>query len=102
MRKNLPVTGREIPLPEDAVIVSQTDRKGIITEANSVFCKVSGFSRDELIGQPHNIVRHPDVPPALFADLWHTLAAGRPWRGIVKNRAKNGGRNRVESVECHA
>jgi len=97
MRKNLPVTGHEIPLPKDAAIVSQTDRKGIITEANSVFCKVSGFSRDELIGQPHNIVRHPDVPPALFADLWHTLAAGRPWRGIVKNRAKNGDHYWVEA-----
>ncbi len=90
MRRNLPVTGREIPLPEEATIVSWTDRRGIITDANTAFCAISGYAREELVGQPHNIVRHPDVPPAVFADLWENLARGRPWRGIVKNRAKSG------------
>lgn len=97
MRKNLPVTGREIPVPEGATIVSWTDRRGIITDANTAFCAISGYSREDLVGQPHNIVRHPDVPPIIFADLWQRLATGRPWRGIIKNRAKSGDHYWVEA-----
>jgi methyl-accepting chemotaxis protein len=90
MRRNLPVTNREQRFADNASIVSKTDTKGRITYINRTFVEVSGFSEEELIGQPHNMVRHPDMPPAAFADFWHTLKAGRPWRGLVKNRCKNG------------
>jgi aerotaxis receptor len=91
MKINLPVTDAETLLPEGEFIYSRTDLKGVTEEANEAFVKVSGFSREELIGQSHNIVRHPDVPPEAFEDLWRDLKAGRPWRGIVKNRRKDGG-----------
>ena len=71
-------------------IVSKTDPKGIITYANDEFCRVSKYSRDELIGKAHNIVRHPDVPKEVFAELWQTIQAGRIWKGIVPNHAKDG------------
>lgn len=90
MRSNLPVSGKEIELGNDALIVSKTDLKGLITYVNKDFLGISGFSEAELIGQPHNIVRHPDMPVEAFADLWNTLKAGRPWTGLVKNRCKNG------------
>lgn len=90
MKKNLPVTGREIDFPSRGVIISETDHKGIITYVNDDFVSISGFSRDELIGKNHNIVRHPDMPPAAFEDLWLTLKQKKPWMGIVKNRCKNG------------
>lgn len=90
MKTNLPVTQQEIPFPSGAYLVSKTDLKGIITQANDAFVEISGFSREELIGKNHNLVRHPDMPPQAFADLWRTVQAGLPWRGIVKNRAKNG------------
>ena len=90
MKTNTPVTQNEIFLPTGRYIVSKTDLKGLITEVNETFIEVSGFSRDELIGQSHNIVRHPDMPPSAFEDLWRTLESGRAWRGIVKNRCKNG------------
>jgi methyl-accepting chemotaxis protein len=90
MRKNLPVTGREIELSPATLIVSRTDPKGVITWVNDDFQKISGFETEELLGQAHNIVRHPDMPPEAFADLWATLKAGRPWMGFVKNRCKNG------------
>jgi methyl-accepting chemotaxis protein/aerotaxis receptor len=90
MRVNLPVTNNEIHVPEGKSIVSTTDLKGRITSVNSTFVEVSGFPEEELIGQPHNIVRHPDMPPAAYDDLWKTLKAGKPWRGLVKNRCKNG------------
>ena len=91
MRRNLPVTNTETLLPENQFIYSRTDLKGVITEANEAFCNVSGYSREEMIGQPHNMVRHPDMPPAAFEDAWRDLKAGLPWRGIVKNRRKDGG-----------
>ena len=91
MRKNLPVTHVETQLPENEFIYSRTDLKGVITEVNEAFCKVSGFTRDEMVGQSHNMVRHPDMPIAAFQDLWDDLKAGRPWRGVVKNRRKDGG-----------
>ncbi len=90
MKKNLPVTQNERHFDASTVLVSMTDVKGIITDANDAFIAISGFSREELIGKNHNIVRHPDMPPAAFEDLWNTVGSGRPWMGIVKNRCKNG------------
>jgi methyl-accepting chemotaxis protein len=90
MRTNLPVSNKEIPLGEETLIVSKTNLKGQLTYINRDFIDISGFSEAELIGEPHNIVRHPDMPPEAFADLWETLKAGRPWTGMVKNRCKNG------------
>ena len=90
MRSNLPVTDREIVLTPDTLIVSKTDLKGRITFINRDFLEISGFSESELIGEPHNIVRHPDMPAEAFADLWLTLKDARPWTGLVKNRCKNG------------
>jgi len=90
MRINQPVSQKECPVPDQAAIISRTDAKGIITHVNDDFVALSGFTRAELVGQPHNIVRHPDMPPEAFRDLWDTLQAGRPWTGVVKNRCKNG------------
>ena len=90
MKKNLPVSDREIQYPDDANILSTTNAKGQITYINDDFIRISGFEEDELIGQSHNIVRHPDMPPAAFADMWSTLKRGETWMGIVKNRCKNG------------
>jgi methyl-accepting chemotaxis protein len=90
MRVNLPVTGREYLLRDGSAIVSKTDTKGRITYVNDDFIEASGFDEDELIGKAHNLVRHPDMPPEAFADLWRTLQSGRPWTGYVKNRRKDG------------
>ncbi|MGQ9660692.1 MAG: methyl-accepting chemotaxis protein [Thermochromatium sp.] len=90
MRNNQPVTGVERQYADDIAIISHTDEKGRITFINDDFVEVSGFTAEELIGQPHNIVRHPDMPSEAFRDLWETVKAGRPWAGIVKNRCKNG------------
>ncbi|EXF47112.1 aerotaxis receptor Aer-2 [Pseudomonas sp. BAY1663] len=90
MRNNQPVTQREYAYPDQQRLVSTTDLKGRITYCNDIFAEVSGFERDELIRAPHNLIRHPDVPPAVFAHMWLTLKAGKPWMGIVKNRRKNG------------
>jgi aerotaxis receptor len=90
MKKNEPVTGRERSYEAERVIISTTDLKGIITYANDDFVEISGFSLDDLLGENHNIVRHPDMPPEAFKDLWDTVQGGKPWRGIVKNRCKNG------------
>jgi aerotaxis receptor len=91
MRVNLPVTSEEYVLPDGEVIVTRTDLKGRITYANDAFLRSSGFTREELLGKAHNIVRHPDMPPAAFADLWLTIQAGQPWSALVKNRRKDGG-----------
>lgn len=90
MKNNLPVTQCEAPFPQGQYLVSKTDLKGIITYANDAFVQISGFSREELIGKNHNVVRHPDMPPAAFEDLWRTVKAGYPWQGLVKNRCKSG------------
>ncbi len=90
MRNNQPVSGREHPFPQGKTVISYTNLKGQITRANDDFVELSGFTREELIGQPHNIVRHPDMPEEAFRDLWDTLRQGRPWSGLVKNRRKNG------------
>ena len=90
MKTNEPVTDNEIVLGQDQTLVSRTDLKGILTYADADFVAVSGFPENELLGKNHNIVRHPDMPPEAFEDLWATLTAGRPWSGIIKNRCKNG------------
>ncbi|CUI93923.1 methyl-accepting chemotaxis protein [Achromobacter xylosoxidans] len=91
MRVNLPVNDVETKLREDQYLISRTDTKGRILYANPAFIEVSGFSREELIGKAHNVVRHPDMPPEAYADLWRTLQAGESWLGLVKNRRKDGG-----------
>ncbi len=82
--------GKEILLDKKIMIVSETDEKGKILYANEDFCKISGFSKEELIGSPHNIVRHQDMPSAAFKTLWNDIKKGKEWRGIVKNKTKNG------------
>ena len=90
MKINLPVTGRSVDVAPDANILSTTDLTSAITYANQDFVDVSGYSRDELLGTPHNVLRHPDMPPEAFAHMWRTLKTGRSWMGMVKNRCKNG------------
>jgi len=90
MRNNLPVTQQARDFPAGVQLVSKTDRKGQITYVNDAFVDISGFSAAELMGQPHNLVRHPDMPAPVFAHMWSILKQGRPWQGIVKNRCKNG------------
>ncbi len=90
MKINMPVTNVEVPLKDDTLIVSKTDLKGQITYINKDFLDISGFTEAELIGQSHNIVRHPDMPVEAFEDFWRDMKAGRPWTGYVKNRCKNG------------
>ncbi|MGP8289867.1 methyl-accepting chemotaxis protein [Vreelandella zhanjiangensis] len=90
MRNNQPISQREVELKENDFLVSRTDLKGRITYTNPAFIEMSGFTHDELIGAPHNIVRHPDMPPAAFENLWKTVQSGDTWRGLVKNRCKNG------------
>ncbi len=91
MRTNLPITDREYPIGDHLNLISRTDLKGRITYASPAFVEVSGFAREELIGSPHNLIRHPDMPEAAFANLWATLQAGETWTGLVKNRRKDGG-----------
>ena len=90
MKNNQPVTQHEAHFPPNCYLVSRTDLKGVITYANDAFVEISGFTREELIGKNHNMVRHPDMPEAAFKDLWATVKSGLPWRGMVKNRCKNG------------
>lgn len=85
------VTSVETVIPENAFIYSRTDLKGRILEVNEVFAAISGYSVEEMVGKPHNLVRHPEIPKEAFADLWKSLRAGRPWQGVVKNRRKDGG-----------
>ncbi|MDP2028117.1 MAG: methyl-accepting chemotaxis protein [Thiobacillus sp.] len=97
MRTNLPVTNVEYVLQDGETIASRTDLHGNITYVNQTFIDVSGFTEDELLGAPHNILRHPDMPAEAFADLWQTLKSGKPWTGVVKNRARNGDHYWVEA-----
>ncbi|WP_428425567.1 methyl-accepting chemotaxis protein [Methylibium sp.] len=90
MRDNQPVTQRGYEFPDDATLMSTTDTQSHVTYANAAFIDVSGFSREEVQGQPHNLVRHPDMPKEAFADMWNTLKGGEPWTALVKNRRKNG------------
>ncbi|MCG3879177.1 PAS domain-containing protein [Psychrobacter sp. Ps6] len=83
-------TGIERPYPDGKLIVSRTDLDGIITHVNDAFVEISGYSVDELIGQPQSILRHPDMPKAAYKDLWDTAESGRKWHGYVKNLCKDG------------
>ncbi|WP_038249959.1 methyl-accepting chemotaxis protein [Ghiorsea bivora] len=91
MRNNQPVNSIEHRMKDGDILVSKTNLKGKITYANEAFCSIAGMTEAELIGQPHNVVRHPDMPSAAFADLWATIQAGKPWTGLVKNRSADGG-----------
>lgn len=90
MSSQLYVTQQNTPLDDDTTLMSTTDLHSYITHANDTFVNISGYSLNELLAQPHNLVRHPDMPKAAFADMWYTLQQGEPWSGIVKNRRKNG------------
>jgi len=88
----------ETEVPQDELIISRTDLSGNITYANETFCDISGYHEDELLGKPHSIVRHPDMPSAAFEDLWSTIKAGKQWIGIVKNLRKDKGFYWVEAI----
>jgi aerotaxis receptor len=90
MRNNQPVTGQEYEFPSSQMLVSATDLTGRIEYCNPAFIAVSGYTHEELVGQPHNLIRHPDMPREAFADMWATIRDGRPWTALVKNRRKNG------------
>ncbi|EKO3891707.1 methyl-accepting chemotaxis protein [Vibrio metschnikovii] len=90
MRNNQPTTNKEKTFDPKTKLITVTDTQGIILECNDAFVDISGFSKNELIGQPHNIVRHPDMPAEAFEVMWQYLKAGKPWMGLVKNRCKNG------------
>ena len=91
MHENRNVTNVETIVPDGVFIYSQTDLRGVITAANEAFCQLSGYTVAEMIGKPHSIVRHPDMPKEAFADLWRAMKDGRPWQGVVKNRRRDGG-----------
>jgi len=90
MRNNLPVSDREFVFPYGKTIVSYANLQGKITKVNEGFIELSGYSMRELLGQPHNILRHPDMPPEVFSEMWHGLKKGHAWSGLIKNRRKNG------------
>ncbi|MBE0303408.1 PAS domain-containing methyl-accepting chemotaxis protein [Leptospira interrogans] len=90
MRKNLPITSQEITIPINSVLISRTDMKGRISYVSQDFANISGFSEEEMLGEPHNLIRHPDVPSEIFREMWETIQDGNPWSGIIKNRAKSG------------
>ncbi|MFM2482624.1 methyl-accepting chemotaxis protein [Celerinatantimonas sp. YJH-8] len=88
-QRNQPILDEEVTFAQEK-LVSRTDLRGVITYANDAFCRIAGYSREELLGHNHNLVRHPDMPKAAFEDLWSKLKSGRHWRGAVKNRCKDG------------
>lgn len=90
MRINEPVSQKERGYPDHYHLITTTDLRGKITAANEEFAEVAGYTVDELVGQPHNLIRHPDMPPGAFENLWQTIKSGESWRGMVKNRCKNG------------
>ncbi|KQO21789.1 chemotaxis protein [Acidovorax sp. Leaf76] len=90
MRVNLPVSTQEYAFPKGETLVSTTDLKGRILYCNPMFIEVSGYEKEELLGQPHNMIRHPDMPEEAFRDMWETIASGAPWSAAVKNRRKDG------------
>ncbi|WP_150138828.1 methyl-accepting chemotaxis protein [Candidatus Enterovibrio escicola] len=90
MRVNKPVTDKEVQFPHEFNLLSTTDTRGIIKYASNQFCEVAGYTRKELVGKPHNLVRHPSMPPTAFQNMWEQIKKGRSWMGIVKNRTKSG------------
>lgn len=85
-----PSTAQLLDAVQNVMVISTTDLQGNITYANDLFCNLTGFKREELIGQPHSMVRHPDVPKAVYKDMWDTIKAGKTWTGIVPNLGKGG------------
>lgn len=85
------MSSQELKLSLDSFLLSETDEKGIIRFANDEFCKFAGYTLEELVGKPHNVVRHQDMPKAAFQGLWETVKSGKPWKGFVKNKTKSGG-----------
>ena len=81
---------KEVKISKHTMIVSETDEKGVILYANDDFCDIAGYTKDELIGKPHSLVRHEDMPKVAFEDLWKTVQSGKVWNGIVKNKTKSG------------
>lgn len=92
------VTDIEVPYPDGKLIVSRTDTAGIITQCNQAFIEMSGYAENEIIGQPHCLLRHPDMPKAAYADLWATVSGGKKWHGYVKNLRKDGAYYWVHAV----
>lgn len=90
MRNNQPVTQKEYKFPPHHRLISSTDKRGVIQHCNSEFVEASGYTREELIGKNHNLIRHPDMPVPVFKEMWRTLESGQSWLGLVKNRRKNG------------
>ncbi|QOY54141.1 PAS domain-containing protein [Candidatus Sulfurimonas marisnigri] len=88
----------ETEVPQDELIISRTDLNGNITYVNDVFCKISGYKPEELLGKQHNIVRHPDMPSVVFKDLWETIKSKKQWTGVVKNMRKDGGYYWVQAI----
>ncbi len=84
------MSSQEIKLGLDSFLLSETDEKGIIRYANDEFCQFAEYTLEELVGKPHNLVRHPDMPKKAFEDLWRTVQSGKPWKGFVKNTTKSG------------
>lgn len=80
----------QVFVPEGSYLVSRTDTRGVIQYVNANFVEISGYTEAELLGQPHRLVRHPDMPSVVFEDMWFALKRGLPWRGLVKNRCKDG------------
>jgi aerotaxis receptor len=91
IRRTILYTNIEIPYPDGKLIVSTTDTNGVITHVNKSFVEMSGYTEEELLNVPHSILRHPDMPPAAFKDLWDTISSGKKWQGYVKNLRKDGG-----------
>ncbi len=88
----------ETAVPEDELIITRTDLKGVLTYANETFAEISGYDMDEIIGQPHSIVRHPDMPSIVFKDLWETIQNKKQWSGVVKNLRKDRGFYWVKAI----
>ncbi len=88
--RRISTMNKEIKLNKNTMIVSETNEKGMIIYANDDFCNIAGYSKEELIGKPHNLVRHEDMPKVAFEDLWKTVQSGKVWNGIVKNKTKSG------------
>lgn len=97
MRNTQTITNREKEIRRDATLLSRTNLKGVITYASKDFCEASEYAQKDMMGQPHNMVRHPEMPKAAFADLWNRIKAGHPWRGMVKNLAGSGDHYWVEA-----
>jgi aerotaxis receptor len=97
-QRNALITDVEVPYPDGKLIVSRTDTAGVITQCNQAFIEMSGYAAAEIIGQPHCLLRHPDMPRAAYADLWSTVSSGKKWHGYVKNLRKDGAYYWVHAV----